>query len=359
MTTVTSQTSEQELPGPLSPSPTLPVDPVQPSQPLPPPGLAVAQPSIHPNQSHWAGPPNFVPQYTAAPVDYPGNVIDFTKLEADQEPWRYSRGYPAMCKWMASDDDFFVLRRFGGLSARILLRQQDRIVKLEEDLQRVDNMCMINGSNNGTFRYDTNFERQRLLDELTSRLEQFQRFLLDHAQIKAQPEATEFQVSNVKRWFANANEKVIQNEEKQFIDKDGDLIPIVSKIKTPLRRFFDKFERPRLWAPFRDIEINERLHGESHDFGLTTTVYSKESVVDKSVTCVTMVLGVAMLVGPLWWLQHLSSQGNLEVRLAVITGFLIVFTILLSILTVARPFEVLAATAAYAAVLMVFMQIST
>lgn len=86
-----------------------------------------------------------------------------------------SRGYPAMCKWMASDDDFFVLRRFGGLSARILLRQQDRIVKLEEDLQRVDNMCMINGSNNGTFRYDTNFERQRLLDELTSRLEQFRR----------------------------------------------------------------------------------------------------------------------------------------------------------------------------------------
>ena len=62
-----------------------------------------------------------------------------------------------------------------------------------------------------------------------------------------------------------------------------------------------------------------------------------------------------MLVGPLWLLQHLSAQ---QARLAVITGFLILFTILLSILTVARPFEVLAATAAYAAVLMVFMQIS-
>lgn len=68
-----------------------------------------------------------------------------------------------------------------------------------------------------------------------------------------------------------------------------------------------------------------------------------------------MVLGVGMLVGPLWWLQH---QNGLKARLAVITGFLIVFTILLSILTVARPFEVLAATAAYGAVLMVFMQLS-
>ena len=78
-----------------------------------------------------------------------------------------------MCKWMASDDDFFVLRRFGELSARILLRLQDRIVKLEEDLHRIDNMCMENGSNNGTFRYDTCSERQRLLDELTSRLEHY------------------------------------------------------------------------------------------------------------------------------------------------------------------------------------------
>ena len=78
-----------------------------------------------------------------------------------------------MCKWMASDDDFFVLRRFGELSARILLRLQDRITKLEEDLQRMDNDCLRGGFNNGTFRYDPIGERQLLLDELTSRLEQY------------------------------------------------------------------------------------------------------------------------------------------------------------------------------------------
>lgn len=81
-----------------------------------------------------------------------------------------------MCKWIASDDDFFVLRRFGELGARVLLRMQDRIVKLEEDLQRLDHMCQENGSNNGTFRYDPVWERQRLLDELTSRLEQYRRY---------------------------------------------------------------------------------------------------------------------------------------------------------------------------------------
>lgn len=80
-----------------------------------------------------------------------------------------------MCKWTASDDDFFLLRRFGELSARVLLRLQDRIVQLEEELQRVDDLCLKNGSNNGTFRYDPNYGRQRLLDELTPRLEQYRR----------------------------------------------------------------------------------------------------------------------------------------------------------------------------------------
>ncbi len=80
-----------------------------------------------------------------------------------------------MCKWTASDDDFFVLRRFGDLSARVLLRLQDRIVKLEEDLQHMDYMCLENGYNNGTFRYDPICERQQLLDELTSRLEQYRK----------------------------------------------------------------------------------------------------------------------------------------------------------------------------------------
>ena len=81
-----------------------------------------------------------------------------------------------MCKWTASDDDFFVLRRFGDLSARVLLRLQDRIVKLEEDLQNIDHMCLENGYNNGTFRYDPIGERQLLLDELTSRLEQYRTY---------------------------------------------------------------------------------------------------------------------------------------------------------------------------------------
>lgn len=80
-----------------------------------------------------------------------------------------------MCKWTASDDDFFVLRRFGELSARVLLRLQDRIVMFEEDLQRMDQDCRDKGFNNGTFRDDPIGQRQRLLDDLTPMLEQYRK----------------------------------------------------------------------------------------------------------------------------------------------------------------------------------------
>lgn len=93
-----------------------------------------------------------------------------------------------MCKWIASDDDFFVLRRIGELGARVLLRMQDRIVELEVHLQRLDQTCRENGSSNGTFRYDPSWERQRLLDELTSRLEQYRRCY--HLQYGASPALT-------------------------------------------------------------------------------------------------------------------------------------------------------------------------
>ena len=79
---------------------------------------------------------------------------------------------------------------------------------------------------------------------------------------------------------------------------------------------------------------------------------------DKFVTCIIIALGLAMLIGPLWLLQHYTTgDPDFHTRLIIITFFLIGFTLLLSFVTVAQTFETLAATAAYGALLMVFMQL--
>lgn len=64
---------------------------------------------------------------------------------------------------------------------------------------------------------------------------------------------------------------------------------------------------------------------------------------DALVTFVITAVGLGMLIGPLWLL---NSQTGQTPRLQIISSCLVVFSGLLSIVTVAKPFETLAATAA-------------
>ena len=202
------------------------------------------------------------------------------------------------------------------------------------------------------------------------------RFVLDHSELKARPDASKHQIRNVRNWMSN-NNKAIQDEETGFIRKEGDLMAFVPKVKTPLRRFIERFDFIRLVWCFKENEASFetsrslvcmltslffQLNGSHYpeNFASDTTSYEKSARMDKVVTCVTIGVGLAMLIGPLWWLQQITAdQSNLTHRLSIITGFIVAFAILMGIVTVAKPFEVLAATAAYSAVLMVFMQLGT
>lgn len=74
---------------------------------------------------------------------------------------------------MASDDDFFVVRRFGGASARATLFLQDQIAQLEEQLQYEDHLCRQapkEDADCGTFRSDHWPRRRQILADLASSL---------------------------------------------------------------------------------------------------------------------------------------------------------------------------------------------
>lgn len=81
-----------------------------------------------------------------------------------------------------------------------------------------------------------------------------ERFLLNHSQLKARSDATDFQIGNVKNWLYN-NNGPIDKEEADFIQHEGDLIPVVPRNKTPLRRFIDRFPSIRKISCFRDRKV--------------------------------------------------------------------------------------------------------
>src|SRR5690349_8772339 len=54
-------------------------------------------------------------------------------MEIQTKPWKYI-GYPAFALWLSSDNDFFLIRRFDALNARVILMLQWEISVLESKL---------------------------------------------------------------------------------------------------------------------------------------------------------------------------------------------------------------------------------
>lgn len=110
------------------------------------------------------------------PIPYP----DWDPDDAKQMPWKYI-GYRVFSKWMASDQAFCIVRRFGDLNMRVMLALQDEIVELEDKLrvldQRESRNWMPDGVENGSFRNDTCGERKILVTgDLLTKLDRYSKY---------------------------------------------------------------------------------------------------------------------------------------------------------------------------------------
>ena len=202
-----------------------------------------------------------------------------------------------------------------------------------------------------------------------------ERFILDHSAMKARPNATAQQMKNIKRWLDNAHNP-IEADEIKYLGKIDDLIPLVSKERAPLERLLDRFDLFYYMSWLVDKKVgrmmtskpkdinwleqkNARLYNDA-DFERETAVYDNNSLINKIATCLTLILGLSLLLGPLWWLQYLAiHQTDPWPRLQVVSGFLLLFTTILSIASTVKPLQVIAATAAYEAVLVLFLSLGS
>jgi len=89
-----------------------------------------------------------------------------------KKPWKYV-GYRGFCEFIASDDDFFVLRRFSALTSRVLLALQDELVELETQLSFLESRLSDQSApdvHNGSFRQETQSSRLKLVREIDNKL---------------------------------------------------------------------------------------------------------------------------------------------------------------------------------------------
>ena len=135
------------------------------------------------------------------------------------------------------------------------------------------------------------------------------------------------------------NTGAICKEESSFIatENQHDLMAVTPRIKTPLRRWMDShFKFSEIW-PFRQ-DVSPYLKNVSS----AGSVYFNDMLLDRLVYILTVLLALALLITPLWWLNYVTRD---SVRLGIITGYVGFFAGAVGGVTVAKPFETMVATA--------------
>lgn len=159
-------------------------------------------------------------------------------------------------------------------------------------------------------------------------------YLVSYAEIRER-RAREYQINNVKNWLHN-HPLAITYEEQAFIQKEGDLFTLVPRTRSPLQKVLEKWQALGRTGLFRKPQRDDRLFSE-------TTTYHSNARMEFFASGVVIITGLMLLLGPMWALQFVTDNVK---RLGIITGFVMLFTMAIYIASAAKPFEVLAATAA-------------
>lgn len=165
-----------------------------------------------------------------------------------------------------------------------------------------------------------------------------------YAQIRLMQKAPQKDINSISRWLEN-HPNAILDAEASYITRRDDLVRVTRRIKSPLRKFLERSSRFRSWSLFRKRTADAE-----------SIQYLSDWRIDAFVSAITIAVGLAMLIAPLW---ILNAVDRAKTKLGVITAFICVFLVLVNSSSSARPFETLAATAGYAAVLVVFLQFAS
>lgn len=160
--------------------------------------------------------------------------------------------------------------------------------------------------------------------------------VLQHSQIRARPQVPKKDVRSLDNWFFN-HENAILAEETNYTKHPSDLFFLVPTPRSPLRSLLEHSSHFRLLRLWQQKDVDHPANGDKY------VHYISDKKIDRFIATFIMSLGLIMIIAPLW---ILAFVGGLVPRLGVISAFIVLFVALISITTVAKPFESLAAAAA-------------
>ncbi|KAI4697216.1 uncharacterized protein J4E84_000343 [Alternaria hordeiaustralica] len=296
------------------------------------------------------------PKLSRAQIDA---EIKTTKTIPLQE---YPTGYPLQAAFQSSESSWSIYRGFSYLHARVILDLQDELRCLEENLEEID----LENEGEGRLRSrkdDLKFAKDQgivsprasLLDKIRTKLVSYDEILVKTRELNAFQRPSKRDYRSFRTWFWNKKPLSYELEE-QFIKRKEDLVSLRhgrewsgfdGLIESCIQRVHCRLVQ-RIFATkeLRDKTNDEHVH------------YYSQSRIEKLVGLIITLIIFILLVLPVVAMYKLTSVGDRNSTFDAV-GILVVFTLLfsaaMSLLTKAKRHELFAASAAYCAVLVVFI----
>ncbi|PMD33927.1 hypothetical protein L207DRAFT_589478 [Hyaloscypha variabilis F] len=266
------------------------------------------------------------------------------------------KGYPTFSAFIARDQDAAIYRKYESLSARNLLYMSSEIHELEGQLKALDeadfkSACFVaEGAARKWEHYSTGEhpkiqEHRELQARIRVKLKEYHEALLLESQVLELKKPTQRTFKNVKRWFQNGGQMVLLGRDAHLFDNEDDMVALAPLDDDRLSRLL----RAVLGWFFEDTESRARRveHGEE-------LYYFPERKIQRIGLVMSILLSAILLIGAISCLYMIANKSK-SLILGMIVLFTCLFACVVGLLTNARRAEVFGSTAAYAAVLVVFV----
>lgn len=285
----------------------------------------------------------------------------------------FHTGYPKLAAMEDLDPSFIMARRFGWLHIRLLLHLQDELTVLEAKLQAFDDFdAEADPLRLVSRRRDDGFDTKRkdLLQTIDGKMAQYgddslQATILQSTGSLSSTDELAFRINKLcmmqKPTERNQNSlyNMLVNTgsqtqgESKWVQYRDDLIALAhdnerSRLNVFVEDAICAVSRTAALALFRTKSQRQRT-GREHDH---INLVSHERL--NAVTSIFItVIATALLLAPTAILHEMPAKGLPQI--GVIFGFVLLFALCCAVFTCAKKQEIFMATAAYAAVLVVFL----
>ncbi|KAI5801202.1 hypothetical protein EDC01DRAFT_647185 [Geopyxis carbonaria] len=280
--------------------------------------------------------------------DHHGSDADNDGLQRpteDEKIENYRRGYPQLAAFTSSHSSFMMCRSFIHMRNHLLLLKQAELSQLEKELRRLENEEPIPRNLAAWEQYSSDGRRKELLKKMETKLSEYDAQRDAILSLKQYPSVKKRDYRSMQNYLRDQRD--ILPDERTFICNKQDLISIFRNEEhhTPVEHAVEfVVHRTFLRKYFKGKKYKNRTDNRFIHLYSDTRIKNVASIISTFVA-------VFVLVGPIIALKYIPDA----YRVWCLIVFTTVFAFSILFITKAKRHELFAATAAFCAVLVVFI----